>query len=159
MPEVRETSLSTWLLCTNPSDSSHPFYISRANIPNINGISFTSYKISDDPYYCLSNNININVIKYLQRFNDVEKIVNKKIVDLVRGFTLYLCVQPEIYPLGQNGIQLEYDGIDNSYLEFEIYNEEEINMYKIDRDGNEEYKTIKCQYKEINKAVCEFYEI
>ena len=156
MPEVRETSLSTWLLCTNPSDSSHPFYISKPNLPDINGISFTSTRISD----CLNNNnININTIKYLQRFSEIEKIVNKKIVDLVRGFALYLCVQPEIYPLGQDGIQLEYDGIDNSYLEFEIYNEEEINMYKIDRDGSEEYKTIKCQYKEINKAVCEFYEI
>lgn len=121
-----------------------------------------SYYISETNNMASINSsvsIGDNVLASLQKLSDLEKYVDTSVVNVVRKLVLSLCMQPELFPLENRGIQLEYDGNNNSYLEFEVYNKEVVNMFMIDRDGNEHYKTFNCLSQEIDKIIRDFYAI
>lgn len=68
-----------------------------------------------------------------------------------------LDVQPEIFPRGTDDIQLEYDGDDDSYLEFGIDDSDSVEVFEVDKNGNEKNSKINFDEKSINSIVRGFY--
>lgn len=83
------------------------------------------------------------------------KPFSSSLINKVREIILRLQNQPEMFPTACDSIQIEYDGIDGSYLEFEISEGEQIKVYAVDKDGNESNYCIKSD--SIDKVVDEFY--
>ncbi|MBP3817964.1 MAG: hypothetical protein J6H31_06625 [Butyrivibrio sp.] len=79
------------------------------------------------------------------------------LINVVYKLIPKLIKQPEIFPTGRNTIQLEYDGVNNSYLEIEIKNEGLANFFFIDSNGNEKEYTDIPNGNNINKLVKELY--
>lgn len=75
----------------------------------------------------------------------------------VKTVVCALRIQPEIFPLSTGGIQLEYDGPDGSYLEFEITESFEVNVFKIDRCNTDTYFSTNFLVESIDKIVTDFY--
>ena len=48
-----------------------------------------------------------------------------------------LANQPQVFPTANNSIQIEYDGENGSYLEFQISNKKAIEYFKVDKQGTE----------------------
>ena len=66
-----------------------------------------------------------------------------------------LSLQPEIYPLSDGRVQLEYSRKNGMYLEFEINPDNSINVYRINSDSSEtEYKD---NIEKIPGIVTDFY--
>ena len=66
--------------------------------------------------------------------------------------------QPEIFPTAGDSIQLEYDGINGAYLEFQITEDKMVEVYKIDEKGKETERKILSNSEAINQEVSEFYK-
>ena len=84
------------------------------------------------------------------RIND---IVIKKVELILKG----LKRQPEIFPLVNGNIQLEYEEPDGRYLEFEILDTNRIKVFKIDLMGKITTKEIGFNLSDISKEVDVFY--
>lgn len=64
------------------------------------------------------------------------KSFNKSHIKLYNTLLNLLPYQPEIFPTANGSIQLEYDGQNESYLEFEVF-PEYVTSYLVDKSGNE----------------------
>lgn len=68
-----------------------------------------------------------------------------------------IIIQPRIFPTARNSIQFEYELEDDSYLEFEIFEEKITHLQIPKRDYNKAISdTINAD--EINKIIKEFYD-
>ena len=67
-------------------------------------------------------------------------------ISIVKNILENIVEQPEIFPTANNSIQMEYELIDNSYLEFEIF-EDKIICLEVPND-----------IKIINNIVNNFFE-
>ncbi len=77
------------------------------------------------------------------------------VIDSVIQTIKKLSLQPEIYPLSDGRVQLEYNRKNGMYLEFEINPDNSINVYRINSDSSEtEYKD---SIEKIPGIVTEFY--
>lgn len=54
----------------------------------------------------------------------------------IRKILRKLPKEPMIFPTARNSVQLEYVRDDGGYLEFEIYANKKIGMYRLDHNGN-----------------------
>ena len=79
-----------------------------------------------------------------------------KLIERIKMIISSLKYQPEIFPTACETIQLEYDHNNGAYLEFEIGNDDEIKVFSIDENGNEESYNISDD-KEVCKVVDKFY--
>lgn len=86
------------------------------------------------------------------------KKISDNLINNVQNTIFSLIYQPELFPTAKNTIQLEYDGPNNTYLEFEIDETDNIGVFSIDRNGNENYQTIKRNAETMNQMVKELYE-
>ncbi len=68
--------------------------------------------------------------------------INNDVISRVKEVLGTLFVQPEVFPTGRGGIQVEFQKTDNSYLEFEFFSDGQIGMLKIDSNQNEEARMI-----------------
>lgn len=80
-----------------------------------------------------------------------------KLIEKVNRILLFLDVQPEVFPTADDSIQLEYDGPNKSYLEFQIFETDDIEVFCINRDGSEKEWSIKSDIKSLNGVVKDFY--
>ena len=88
--------------------------------------------------------------------NGAEKISNA-IVKTVRRLLLCTRHQPEIFPTACDALQLEWDNAAGEYLEMEVL-EEHINVFRIDKEGNEEQQEIPIDEIIVNDIVEAFYD-
>lgn len=116
--------------------SSKEFFISKAQTENLKKLQ----KISE-----LSNN-----------WNGYEaKPISKEVIQEVRTIVSELNYQPEIFPLPDNEIQLEFDGPNQSYMEIVIGTKDLANVFIMDSTGNEVEKIV--SKKAIISEVSSFY--
>ena len=80
-----------------------------------------------------------------------------KLIEKVNRILLFLDVQPEVFPTADDSIQLEYDGPNKSYLEFQIFETGDVEVFCINRDGSEKEWSIKSDIKSLNGVVKDFY--
>lgn len=89
-------------------------------------------------------------LKKLQKINELSdnwngygaKPVSKEVIQEVRRIVSQLDYQPEVFPLSDNEIQLEFDGPDRSYMEIVIGTKDLANVFIMDAKGNEIYKIV-----------------
>ena len=85
------------------------------------------------------------------------KPISKKIVNKTKALIINLEKQPQIFPTGNDSIQIEYDGENKSYLELQVTKHNELSYFKIDKQGNEISGSIPCSSFALNALVEEFY--
>ena len=83
---------------------------------------------------------------------------SQKLISTVQNVVVSLNRQPELFPTPANSIQLEYEGDNNSYLEIEILESEDAEVYRINRDGSEDSFTTSVDADTLNRLVATFYE-
>lgn len=107
----------------NATISSKEFFISKAQTENLKKLQ----KISELP----------------DDWNGYgAKPISKEVIQEVRTIVSELNYQPEIFPLPDNEIQLEFDGPNQSYLEIVIGTKDLANIFIMDSTGNEVEKFV-----------------
>ena len=106
------------------------------------------------------NLLKLDEIKSLKRNwnGNKAKPITKKIVNKTKSLIINLEKQPQVFPTANDSIQMEYDGDNNSYLEFQITKENNLSYFKIDRNGKETSGIIPVSSFALNALVKEFYE-
>ena len=85
------------------------------------------------------------------------KPLPKKIINKAKALIIDLQKQPQVFPTANNSIQIEFDGDNNSYLEFQVTKSKFLPYYKVDKTGKEVSGQILFSASEINKFVEDFY--
>ncbi len=85
------------------------------------------------------------------------KPICKKIIKKSKILVIDLDKQPQIFPTANDSIQIEYDGINNSYLEFQITKKNVMSYYMVDKNGSEKTGNIDYSSSAVNKLVGAFY--
>lgn len=83
------------------------------------------------------------------------KPISNEIIQEVRTIITELNYQPEIFPLPDNEIQIEFDGPNHSYMEIHIGTKDLVNAFVIDSSGDEVEKVL--SKKSIISEVNSFY--
>lgn len=83
--------------------------------------------------------------------------MQKKLIKKSKSLLINLNKQPQIFPTANNSIQIEYDGENGAYLEFQISNSSSLEFYKVHKDGSEETGHIPCTSFDVNKVLEEFF--
>lgn len=81
---------------------------------------------------------------------------SEELVNRIKNLLLNLSVQPDVFPTANNSIQIEYEQGEDKYLEFEIFEDGNVTMYKID-NGIETEEEFNFGLQEIEKNVRSFY--
>ena len=81
---------------------------------------------------------------------------SQALIDNIRNMLPLLTHQPEIFPLSNGSIQIEYEKDDGSYLEFEINNDFLIKEFSIDCNNNENTKEYTFDINTINNIIDNF---
>lgn len=108
-----------------------------------------------------------NNLKKLKEISDLKdnwndnnaKKFSPELISIVKNILENIVEQPEIFPTANNSIQMEYELIDNSYLEFEIF-EDKIICLEVPQRNYSKYKEqiIPNDIKIINNIVNIFFE-
>lgn len=108
-----------------------------------------------------------NNLKKLKEISDLKdnwndnnaKKFSSELISIVKNILENIVEQPEIFPTANNSIQMEYELIDNSYLEFEIF-EDKIICLEVPQRNYSKYKEqiIPNNIKIINNIVNNFFE-
>ena len=83
---------------------------------------------------------------------------SKELVDKVRLLLDEILHQPEIFPTAGDSIQLEYDRNNGQHLEFEISENNDIEVYEELLDGKTEEYSIPFDVNSINEVLRRFYD-
>lgn len=81
----------------------------------------------------------------------------EELLSKITSVVVALTRQPELFPTPANSIQFEYDGPNDSYLEIEIGASRIAEVYRINRDGSEEFFDVNVEANDINRLVAAFY--
>lgn len=107
----------------------------------------------------------VNALKKLKTISELEDDWNDNGAKhfenslLLRCFLILATLEkfpPEIFPVADNSIQMEYDGDDGSYLQFRIY-DDKIRMFRILSNGQKSTEMV--DKKDIPREVKYFYEV
>lgn len=82
--------------------------------------------------------------------------ISNNLIKLVQGIIMAVNIQPEIFPVPNGNIQLEYD-IDDKYLEFELFEDSHMQVLEMDGDTVVRQKITVINITEINELVEKFY--
>lgn len=109
----------------------------------------------------LENNLKIldEISKLEQNWNQYDADpFSKELIDKVKNIIKNLKYQPDyIFPTARNSIQLEYYNKNNDYLEFEIFENGEIQKFTCNESVNNNFS---CKIKEIiNQEIEKFLNI
>ena len=69
-----------------------------------------------------------------------------------------LCVQPEIFPTAANTLQLEYDKANGDYLEIQLGDNEESEVFELKHGEPGQYFRVRSEALSMNVVVNRFYE-
>lgn len=85
------------------------------------------------------------------------KAFSGSLIHKARELLWELVFVPEVFPTAEGALQFEYDKLDKSHLEIEIF-EDVAEVYMIDKKGKETETNITPDAESINKVVAAFYE-
>lgn len=105
---------------------------------------------------------NLNKLEEIQKFPDNwngnnADAFSDSLISKVKDILLEISIQPEVFQTAADSIQLEYEGENGSYLEFQITDNEMADVFLIDPDGEESEFSVKCSTAEIENLVSKFY--
>lgn len=117
-----------------------------------------SLKYKKELYNNLKKLKGISDLKDNWNDNNAKKF-SPELISIVKNILENIVEQPGIFPTANNSIQMEYELIDNSYLEFEIF-EDKIICLKVPQRNYSKYKEqiIPNDIKIINNIVNNFFE-
>lgn len=117
-----------------------------------------SLKYKKELYNNLKKLKGISDLKDNWNDNNAKKF-SSGLISIVKNILENIVEQPEIFPTANNSIQMEYELIDNSYLEFEIF-EDKIICLEVPQRNYSKYKEqiIPNDIKIINNIVNNFFE-
>lgn len=117
-----------------------------------------SLKYKKELYNNLKKIKGISDLKDNWNDNNAKKF-SSELISIVKNILENIVEQPEIFPTANNSIQMEYELIDNSYLEFEIF-EDKIICLEVPQRNYSKYKEqiIPNDIKIINNIVNNFFE-
>ena len=117
-----------------------------------------SLKYKKELYNNLKKLKGISDLKDNWNDNNAKKF-SPELISIVKNILENIVEQPEIFPTANNSIQMEYELIDNSYLEFEIF-EDKIICLEVPQRNYSKYKEqiISNDIKIINNIVNNFFE-
>ena len=98
----------------------------------------------------------ISKLEYGWNGNDAEPF-SDHLITAVRELIMFLEPQPSIFPTACESIQIEYHKDNGDYLEFEIYDIDNINLFKL--ISSEIQTSNFSDFDEIQREVNSFYEI
>ena len=81
------------------------------------------------------------------------KPIPKKIINKTKSLIINLEKQPQIFPTANDSIQIEYDGENGAYLEFQVSKSSQISYYQVDKDGKEISGLIPCSSFSVNQML------
>lgn len=81
-----------------------------------------------------------------------------RLIERIRLIITTLTHQPEIFPTAADSIQLEYEKENGDYLEFEIYENGDIQVFQERLNGEESTTEIIHDWQQIDRFVRDFYE-
>ena len=110
--------------------------------------------------------MSVDRAKSLLRIIEIEKLQNnwngngaesfsKAILATAKSIILQLSVQPHIFPTARDSIQFEYENALGDYLEFELFENDQLKMFYFNHLGNAE--TTYIAVSEMNEVVNKFY--
>lgn len=152
------TSLTNTIEITKSRDSG---YILKNEINTYNNNTITLGGVCVMNTYDLNENIETleSFLTLPENWNDNGAMPpSKELVNKMKGIVSVLPIQPEIFLTARDSIQFQYEKDNGDYLEFELFEDGKLGMFKIDSNNNEENKTIKADIEFIIKVVDEFYE-
>lgn len=117
-----------------------------------------SLKYKKELYNNLKKLKGISDLKDNWNDNNAKKF-SPELISIVKNILENIVEQPEIFPTANNSIQMEYELIDNSYLEFEIF-EDKIICLEVPQRNYSKYKEqiVPNDIKIINNIVNNFFE-
>lgn len=77
---------------------------------------------------------------------------SEELIYAIEKTIIQLRLQPEIFPLQDGGIQLEYGNVKGKYLEFEIYLDN-VNVYKISEEHKRSRYSFEFDFDKITREV------
>lgn len=83
-------------------------------------------------------------------------VINPELVELTSNILKVLPLQPEVFPLSNGGIQFEFDGPNQEYLEIEFSDLNKVNIFHIDSSGNESERAESIDKESIKRLVANF---
>lgn len=130
---------------------------------------YTNSKFCEEDVITMSINMDSILQSNLEKLQLISKLeynwnlygaepISKDLINIMRNLIYGLKYQPEIFPTGCESIQFEYEKDNGDYLEFELVDEETIEIFRMYSDGTEKYDSCKPNANDINKVVSEFYE-
>lgn len=81
----------------------------------------------------------------------------KTFINKLSDVLMNMDIQPEVFPTALGTIQLEYDKDDGDYLEIEVKESFEAEVYRLDPEDNETFDRILISQETLGKVVEEFY--
>lgn len=103
----------------------------------------------------------------LDKLNRIERLheefgyemssVSPELISQVKFLLQNLSEQPDIFPIDNKGIQIEYEKETGEYLEFELFEDNSVHIFKVCADGTEFEETFKFDLTRINEYVNNFY--
>lgn len=82
---------------------------------------------------------------------------SKVLIEKIKDILLGLHRQPEVFPTACDAIQLEYDGLNNSYMEIVVSESKWASVFQIDKDGKQRNLEVSADAVSINGLVDQFY--
>lgn len=125
-----------------------------------------SIQSKDGMFACSTSSNYLKITDNIKRLDEIFALPNnwdgygatsfsKSLIEDVKQLIHTLSVQPDIFPTLRNSIQLEYENDKNEYLEFELFDRDNINCYFNDHKGHSIVK--KSMMVEVNTIVNNFY--
>lgn len=163
------TPYSNHINCLNNTYNNSFNYAIINDIGIVNNMNeYTNTKINNKDEIIMSRDITPDIQLNLDKLKMISQLdfnwnlygaepINTNLIDIMRNLIYELEYQPQIFPTACNSIQFEYDNPKGDYLEFELINDDEIKIFKLDSNDNETYSSCKPDSKVINKILGEFY--
>lgn len=98
----------------------------------------------------------IRALKKNWNGNGARKI-SKKIINRTRSLLIALDRQPQVFPTANDSVQIEYDGNEHAYLEFQVTKKTRLPFYMVDKTGTEKTGDIPFSASAVNELVEQFY--
>lgn len=130
--------------------------------------TYTNSKGHDEDVMIMNININSIVRANLDKLQLISELkynwnlygakpISKELVDIMRSLIYKLEYQPEIFPTACESIQFEYEKDNGDYVEFELVDNDTIEIFRMYSNGSEKYDSCKPNADTINKILREFY--
>ena len=107
----------------------------------------------------LINNLNkLNEIQQLPRNwnGNGARRFPKKTIKKAKSLLIDLNLQPQVFPTANNSIQIEFDGENGAYLEFQITKSTQLSYYWVQKDGSETSGKVPCTPYSVNQLLESF---